>query len=385
MDKRKNEKTGLRGLLMLDRVYFDYPALFLIIFLVFFGLMMVYSASSFVAYRDFGSGTFFLRKQAAYALIGFVFLIMLSFYKYQGYKKFTELFLIVQGLLLILVFIIGSTKNGSSRWLKLGPISFQPSELAKIVVILYMARICSAKPKEFQTLKGTIKSLFPVLILVGLIAVENLSTAIICAAIIGVVWVVAVPNFWRYLVPLVVIAGVAGTILVFAQPYRLKRFEVWLHPEKVDEGYQTLQGLYAIGSGGLFGRGLGQSIQKMGFIPEAQNDMIFSIICEEIGIVGAAGVIIVFLMLIWRLRFIAEGAPDKYGALIVVGAIAHIASQAIVNMCVVTNLIPNTGVTLPFISYGGSSIIFTLAEMGIVLSVSRQIVPISELEKEAAE
>ena len=385
MDKRKNEKTGLRGLLMLDRVYFDYPALFLIIFLVFFGLMMVYSASSFVAYRDFGSGTFFLRKQAAYALIGFVFLIMLSFYKYQGYKKFTELFLIVQGLLLILVFIIGSTKNGSSRWLKLGPISFQPSELAKIVVILYMARICSAKPKEFQTLKGTIKSLFPVLILVGLIAVENLSTAIICAAIIGVVWVVAVPNFWRYLVPLVVIAGIAGTILVFAQPYRLKRFEVWLHPEKVDEGYQTLQGLYAIGSGGLFGRGLGQSIQKMGFIPEAQNDMIFSIICEEIGIVGAAGVIIVFLMLIWRLRFIAEGAPDKYGALIVVGAIAHIASQAIVNMCVVTNLIPNTGVTLPFISYGGSSIIFTLAEMGIVLSVSRQIVPISELEKEAAE
>lgn len=384
MDRRKNEKTGLRGLFMLNRVYFDYPALFLIIFLVLFGLMMVYSASSFVAFRDFGSSTYFLKRQLFYAGIGFVFLVMLSFYKYQRYKRFTEIFIAIEALLLFLVFVMGSTKNGSSRWLKLGPISFQPSELAKIVVILYMARICSAKPKEFETLKGTLKNLLPALVLIGMIAIENLSTAIICAAIVGVIWIVAVPNFWRYLIPMGIIAAVAGTILVFTQSYRLTRFQVWLHPEKIEEGYQTLQGLYAIGSGGLFGRGLGQSIQKMGFIPEAQNDMIFSIICEEIGIVGAAGIIIVFLMLLWRFRFIAEGAPDKYGSLIVVGAIAHIASQAIVNMCVVTNLIPNTGVTLPFISYGGSSIIFTLAEMGIVLSVSRQIVPLGELEKEEA-
>ena len=384
MDRRKNEKKGLRGILMLSRVYFDYPALFLIIFLLLFGLMMVYSASSFVAFRDFGSGTYFLKRQMFYAGIGFAFLIFLSFYRYQNYKKYTELFVVIEGALLILVWAIGSTKNGSSRWLKLGPISFQPSELAKIVVILYMARICSAKPKEFETLKGTLKNLLPVLILIGMIAIENLSTAIICAAIVGVIWIVAVPNFYRYLVPMIIIGGVAGVILVFTQSYRLTRFQVWLHPDKLEEGYQTLQGLYAIGSGGLFGRGLGQSIQKMGFIPEAQNDMIFSIICEEIGIVGAAGIIVVFLMLLWRFRFIAEGAPDKYGALIVVGAIAHIASQAIVNMCVVTNLIPNTGVTLPFISYGGSSIIFTLAEMGIVLSVSRQIVPLSELEKEEA-
>ena len=382
MDRRKNEKTGLRGMLMLNRVYFDYPALFLIIFLMLFGLMMVYSASSFVAFRDYGSSTYFLKRQMFYAAIGFVFLVFLSFYKYQRYKKFTEIFIVIEAILLILVWAIGSTKNGSSRWLKLGPISFQPSELAKIVIILYMARICSAKPKEFATLKGTLKNLLPALVLIGMIAIENLSTAIICAGIVGVIWIVAVPNFWRYLIPMGIIAAVAGTILVFTQSYRLTRFQVWLHPDKVEEGYQTLQGLYAIGSGGLFGRGLGQSIQKMGFIPEAQNDMIFSIICEEIGIVGAAGIIIVFLMLLWRFRFIAEGAPDKYGALIVVGAIAHIASQAIVNMCVVTNLIPNTGVTLPFISYGGSSIIFTLAEMGIVLSVSRQIVPLSELEKE---
>ena len=143
-----------------------------------------------------------------------------------------------------------------------------------------------------------------------------------------------------------------------------------------------MQGLYAIGSGGLFGRGLGQSIQKMGFIPEAQNDMIFSIICEELGIVGAAGLIIVFLMLIWRFRFIAEGAPDRYGSFIVVGVITHVAAQVLVNMCVVTNIIPNTGVTLPFISYGGTSLFFLLIEMGVVLSVSRQIEPLSLLEEE---
>ena len=144
-----------------------------------------------------------------------------------------------------------------------------------------------------------------------------------------------------------------------------------------ENGYQTMQGLYAIGSGGLFGRGLGQSIQKQGFIPEAQNDMIFSIICEELGILGAVGLIVVFLMLIWRFKFIAEGAPDRYGSLIVVGVMSHIGIQVLINMCVVTNVIPNTGVTLPFISYGGTSLVFLLIEIGIVLSVSRQIEPIS--------
>ena len=142
-----------------------------------------------------------------------------------------------------------------------------------------------------------------------------------------------------------------------------------------------MQGLYAIASGGVFGRGLGQSIQKQGFIPEAQNDMIFSIICEELGVIGAAGLIIVFLMLIWRFRFIAEGAPDRFGSFIVVGVIAHVATQVLVNMCVVTNVIPNTGVTLPFISYGGTSLVFLLIEMGVVLSVSRQIEPIGMKEE----
>ena len=206
-----------------------------------------------------------------------------------------------------------------------------------------------------------------------MIAIENLSTAIICAAIVGVIWIVAVPNFWRYLIPMGIIAVVAGTILVFTQSYRLTRFQVWRHPDKLDEGYQTLQGLYAIGSGGLFGRGLGQSIQKMGFIPEAQNDMIFSIICEELGLFGAIAIILLFVLLIWRFMVIANNAQDMFGALLVVGVMAHISIQVILNIAVVTNTIPNTGITLPFISYGGSSIVFLLAEMGLVLSVSRGI------------
>ena len=167
----------------------------------------------------------------------------------------------------------------------------------------------------------------------------------------------------------------AGLALIFGTGYRSARIDAWLHPETAENGYQTMQALYAIGSGGIFGRGLGQSIQKMGYIPFAQNDMIFSVICEELGLIGGIGLIIVFVMLIWRFRFIAEGAPDRFGSLLVVGVLCHIGIQVLINMAVVTNVIPNTGVPLPFISYGGSSLIFLFFEIGIVLSVSRQIEP----------
>ena len=188
----------------------------------------------------------------------------------------------------------------------------------------------------------------------------------------------------KHVVVMLVVGVLFVIIMISMQGYRGERIQAWRNPEASSSGFQTLQGLYAIGSGGLFGRGLGQSIQKMGNIPEAQNDMIFSIICEELGIVGAVGLILVFVMLIWRFRFIAEGAPDRYGSLIVIGVISHLAFQVLINMFVVTNLMPNTGVPLPFISYGGTSLVFLLIEMGIVLAVSRQIEPLgSEEEKEA--
>ena len=159
------------------------------------------------------------------------------------------------------------------------------------------------------------------------------------------------------------------------ESYQLERIEVWIDPlaYKLEGGFQVLQGLYAIGSGGLFGKGLGQSLQKLGFVPEAQNDMVFSIICEELGLVGAAAVLLLFFMMLWRFAVIAGNAPDMFGTMLVTGVMAHIAIQVILNVAVVTNTIPNTGITLPFISYGGTSVLFLLIEMGLVLSVSNQI------------
>lgn len=177
-------------------------------------------------------------------------------------------------------------------------------------------------------------------------------------------------------VGLIAISPYIGNALValrLLKPYQLDRITAWVDPTATDTGYQTLQGLYAIGSGGFFGRGLGQSLQKLGFIPEAQNDMIFSVICEELGLFGAVLLILMFMFVIYRFMVIAGNAPDLMGALLVVGVMAHIGIQVILNVAVVTNTIPNTGVTLPFISYGGTSVLFLMCEMGLVLSVSNQI------------
>ncbi len=183
---------------------------------------------------------------------------------------------------------------------------------------------------------------------------------------------VASPRYAQFIWMAVSGVGFLGIFLAL-ESYRLERLAIWRNPEKYEKGYQTLQGLYAIGSGGLFGRGLGNSVQKLGFLPEAQNDMIFSIVCEELGLVGAGAIIVLFLILIWRFFVIATHAPDLFGALIAAGAMAHMMIQVILNIAVVTNSIPNTGITLPFISYGGTSVVFLLLEMGLVLSISRLV------------
>ncbi len=354
--------------------YFDYPSLFLVLFLAMFGLMMIYSASSYVANNTFGDGAYYLKRQFIFSIMGILGMLAISRYRYQRFKKFLIFIMIAQFLLLILVMIIGTTTNGSTRWIYLGPIGFQPSEIAKLSLVIYMAAMCSEHPELLKNLPGT-GILFSVpVVIIGLIAKENLSTAIICAGIVVCIWIVATPKL-IYIVPVGIVAIIAGVALIFGTGYRSARIDAWFHPETAENGYQTMQALYAIGSGGLFGRGLGQSIQKMGYIPFAQNDMIFSVICEELGLIGGIGLIIVFVMLLWRFRFIAEGAPDRFGSLLVVGVLCHIGIQVLINMAVVTNVIPNTGVPLPFISYGGSSLIFLFFEIGIVLSVSRQIEP----------
>lgn len=210
-------------------------------------------------------------------------------------------------------------------------------------------------------------ALLPIVALVG---TNNLSTAII---ILGIGVILIFVSSSRYLPFVWVGAGGMGFVAIFLgmESYRLERLAIWRNPEKYEKGFQTIQGLYAIGSGGIFGKGLGSSLQKLGFVPEAQNDMIFSIICEETGLLGASLVILIFGLLIWRLMVNATHAPDLSGALICAGIMGHMALQVILNIAVVTNTIPNTGITLPFISYGGTSVLFLMGEMGLALSVSR--------------
>ena len=284
------------------------------------------------------------------------------------------------------VVTIGYDAGGTSNysWYRVGGMTFQPAELAKIAVIIMMAYMIGKMGRKVKTLKSCMILGLPGagLALAAYILTDNLSTAMIILGItVGMVFV-AHPDMR----PFIAVAA-AGVILIVigvlflvattknSDSFRVMRVLVWLQPEKYSDegGYQTLQALYAIGSGGLFGRGLGNSIQKLGSVPEAQNDMIFSIICEELGIFGGIFVLILFGYLLYRLFFIAQNAPDLFGSLIVTGIFIHIALQVILNIAVVLNLMPNTGVTLPFISYGGTSIVFLMLEMAIALSVARQI------------
>ena len=267
------------------------------------------------------------------------------------------------------VLVVGDSYNGSRRWLSIGPLSFQPAEYTKLAVILLLAYLVSSRKKNqgFATIFIVMGAVLPIVALVG---TNNLSTAVIILGIAVIMIFISNPRYLPFV--WIALAGV-GFIAVFLsmQQYRLERLAVWKDPENFDKGFQTVQGLYAIGSGGVFGKGLGNSIQKLGFVPEAQNDMIFSVICEELGLVGASILILVFGFMLWRFMIIATRAADLFGALIAAGIMGHIALQVILNVAVVTNTIPNTGITLPFISYGGTSVLFLLSEMGLALSVSR--------------
>ena len=272
----------------------------------------------------------------------------------------------------VAVMLFGREINGSKRWLALGPFSFQPSEFAKVALILFLADLVTKNVKTIGKMWTLCRIMFWILPIVGLVGASNLSTAIIILGIGVILIFVASPKYAQF-----ALMGLAGAcfmgIFLALESYRLERLAIWRNPEKYEKGYQTLQGLYAIGSGGVFGVGLGNSVQKLGFVPEAQNDMIFSIICEELGLAGAGIIVFLFLLLIWRFFMIASGSRDLFGALIATGAMAHMMIQVVLNIAVVTNTIPNTGITLPFISYGGTSVMFLLIEMGLVLSVSQVV------------
>ncbi len=337
--------------------------------LIVVGLILLYSTSAYNGQVKFQDSFYYLKKQGFATLLGILTMVVASEMDYHVFLAFAKPAYLTAIVLSVAVILVGDEYNGSKRWLSLGPLSFQPSEFAKIAVILFLAYNITKNIKTIGKFRTMFKVILPILPIVALVGASNLSTAIIILGIAAVLIFVASPKYAQFIWMGVAGIGFMGIFLAL-ESYRLERIAIWRNPEQYEKGYQTLQGLYAIGSGGLFGKGLGKSVQKLGFLPEAQNDMIFSIICEELGLVGAGLLILLFLLLIWRFFVIAINAKDLTGALIASGAMAHMMIQVILNIAVVTNSIPNTGITLPFISYGGTSVVFLLMEMGIVLSVS---------------
>lgn len=377
-------RTGVRKKGQQD-TFFDYTLLFIVLFLLGFGLVMLYSVSSYEANLDFGDSAYYLKKQLGATIFGLVVMVIVASIPYHFWERFATLGYLVSAVLILLIIPFGRSAKGAKRWLNIMGISLQPAEVAKLAMILFLASLVCHMGKGIRTRKGFFIMLLVPLPICGMIyfITNNLSSAIIIFGISVLMLFVASPDYKKFVV-IAVVGIVVVVLIVFAiinsasadgMGFRGERILAWIDPEAYasGKGFQTLQALYAIGSGGIWGKGLGQSMQKLGFLPEAQNDMIFSIICEELGLFGAATVILLFILLIWRFMIIANNSPDLFGAMLVVGVMGHIAIQVILNIAVVTNTIPNTGISLPFISYGGSSVLFLLIEIGIVLSVGRGI------------
>lgn len=357
-----------------EKVYIDIGMLFCVFLLMVMGLIMIYSTT---AYK---SGNQFLMQQLRGIIAGIVMMIVVAIFPF---KKIPKLNLIVLGASLVAIIALLTplkmTINGATRWIKIFGMSVQVAEIIKTCMIIFMANMLSQKDvfKNKVQLLMTLGIMSGMVLLLGLVS-SNMSSAIIVFLICAVILFIASPNYFIYI--LGAGAGVVGVLgFVFAVQhniidlgFRNDRIKIWLNPyDETVDSFQTVQALYAIGSGGIKGKGIGEGIQKLNKIPEVQNDMIFSVLCEELGFIGATFVVILFLILILRLMVLAMNATSKYDALIIAGVMAHIALQAVLNIAVVTNSMPNTGVSLPFISCGGSSVLFLLMEIGLVLNVSK--------------
>lgn len=381
------KKTGRRRKKDQSEYFFDYSLLFIVLFLLGFGLIMIYSASSYEAFQTYKDSAHYLKSQLLAIIIGLILMIFVANVPYHFWERFYILgYLVSMALIPLVLTPLGVESHGARRWIKIPIVkmNLQPAEVAKLGMILFLAVMVCKMGKGVRTMKGFFFMILlpmPVVLEVYFIT-KNLSSAIIILGISVLMVFVASPDYKKF----VIMGGCAvAAVSVFVYlivssgggigSWRSGRILAWLDPESQaqDKGFQTLQALYAIASGGIWGKGLGRSMQKLSFLPEAQNDMIFSIICEELGLFGAVAIILMFIMLLWRMMVIANNAPDLFGAMLVVGVMGHIAIQAILNIAVVTNTIPNTGISLPFISYGGSSVMFLLIEIGLVLSVAKRI------------
>ena len=359
-----------------DRGMIDVPYLVLTILLVVIGLIMLFSASYARAYYKTGNSARYFISQLIFACMGMGALFLFSRIPYEWYQKLSLLILFVAVALLALVPVIGVRVGGAKRWISLGFTQFQPSEIAKFAVIVSFAAIMAAHTRD---MKGFKYGFAPYMLILGMISVllylePHMSATLIILAL-GFVMMILGGTNWKYLVALVVLGIAFVAIYLFTKGYTGDRVAAWLHPENdpLDKGLQILQSQYAIGSGGLTGLGFGRSRQKYLYLPEEHNDYIFAIVCEELGFIGAIGILILFAMLILRGFWIAMHARDRFSMLLAAGLTTLLALQVFLNVAVVTNLLPSTGISLPFFSSGGTALIMQLAENGIVLNVSRSI------------
>ncbi|MBR7089073.1 MAG: cell division protein FtsW [Lachnospiraceae bacterium] len=367
----------------------DLNLLFIVLFLIGFGLLMVYSASSYVALRDFGKSSYFFRKQIIADVLGLVCMFITIFMPVKKIMDLPHIKKIVYFLAIGVIFLVipfGIESHGARRWIQVPFIggNLQPAEITKLLMIIFLAAmINSMGNKAITSWKGFslcmgLTCLASILLYT---VTDNLSSALIVFCIAFVMCFVASADFKKYLLFIALGLAAAGGLIAYVSSndsaaegsFRLTRISSWLHPENSTEtsAHQMLQGLYAIGNGGWFGRGLGQSVQKITVLPEPHNDMIFAVICEELGIIGAISLMIMFALMIYRMLLIARNTKDRFNFLVVSGIMAHFAIQVVLNIAVVTGSIPNTGVSLPFISYGGSSALFLLIEVGLVLNIDR--------------
>lgn len=364
--KKVNKKVKYRGQI-------DYVILLCVILLVAIGVIMVFSSSYYTAGQgENGDMYSFLKKDIFFASVGFVAMYIVSRIDYEFLKYLVKPMYFGSIILLLLVFTpMGVIHNGARRWLNIG-FEFQPSEIAKFALIITLAAVLENNPKMLTTWKGVGKYLGIMILPTGIVAMENLSTAIVIGGISVIMLFVYSPKL-RYSVTIGAF-GVGGVCAMVFGSWRSDRVEAWRNPEAVanEKGYQVLQSLYSVASGGMFGLGIGGSRQKMGYMPEAQNDIIFAIICEELGWFGAAIVVTLFIVLIWRGIYIAiRNSNEPFAMLLALGITSMIAIQVMINIAVVTNTIPNTGIPLPFISYGGTSLVMMLASMGLLMNISR--------------
>ena len=358
----------------------DIPFLVLVIVLMGIGILMLFSASYATAYYENLPSTYYFMRQGIFAVAGLAIMFIISFMDYRKFRKFSPLLMIIAIVLLIVVLLVGKGNYGEKRWIDLGLFQFQPSEVAKLAVIFFFSSMISVNAEKMHTFKyGFLPYALILAVIGGLMFLEpHLSGMILIFGVGGALMFIG-GTHWGWFAGIIGAIGVGAAAAISFLDYARQRVATWLDPflDPKGDGYQIIQSLYAIGSGGLLGLGFGNSRQKYLYLPEAHNDFIFAIVCEELGFIGAIIILILFAFLIMRGYWIALHARDKFGSLLAAGISTMVALQTVLNIGVVTGVLPVTGAALPFFSYGGTALLILLAEMGVVLSVSRYI-PVKE-------